>query len=210
MTLDEWSRQPLGATSRGKALTALAETYGKPGRDGWSLTEILRLEYRARIRMLDLLNGVARGKVAAQPFAGRFPIRTVSGKPFDLVLVRPDPDDPPALVEAESGVQHHKPNQWVPQTWTIEPESAPPVADNHNPANSAASLLLAWGYGAREGGSEKRRWGDKKAKASGKPPETWLDRWQVYEVAFALRQPKLCPLVDTGTQAGERAARKAA
>ena len=194
MTLDELARAPTaGQPARNEVFASLARTYGKSGREGWSLTEILRMDRRRRGRLLDLLGGIARGKPGAPRFPGRFRVRTMDGAPFDIQKVRPDPDVVPEFTDID-GQTHHGPGQWVPQTWTVPAEADLPLADDYDPANSAAWLLLQWGHSAREGGSEKRRWGDKKAKQAGKPREEWLDRWKVAEVAFADRHPTIADL----------------
>lgn len=205
---------------RSEVLADLRDTYGKPGPTGWSLTEVLRLDRTLRGRMLDLLMGTVAGKVGIAPgHAGQFRLRTVSGEPVEVPRVRPDPDSEPTVREGGFDglptVMHHRPTDWIVQTWTMAPDVALPLYDHHQPTNSASWMLMWHGYGARQGGGEKRRWGDKKIAGAAKrakrpaPPEA-LDRWTVYEVAYAERHPDLDLLPRGGQKATERPAARAA
>lgn len=186
----------LDVRNRRDALKHLQDTYGQKGPKGWSLTEVLQLRRAQRTRLMDLLAGIVKGRAnQAAQYPGRFLIKTVSGKPLEIQKVLPDPDEEPALTEAarpdgEAPERHYAPNQWVPLTFEIPPEVEVPLSDSHTPTNCATWLLLQYGWGAREGGSTKRRWGDKRAKQEKRPPEEWVDRWLVYEEAYRARNPK--------------------
>lgn len=204
MRLEDLARTPAGGLKWKDIMRDLRDAYGKPGPEGWSLTDVIRMDRRSRTRILDLLGGIMRGKAgAAAPYPGRFRLKTLDGQPLEITKVRPV--DPPEIA-AEGGVWHHAPGQWEPQTWVMASEVDVALADEHDLANSATWLLLHYGHSAREGGSSKRRWGDKKARTAKRPPEEWLDRWTIVEEAFQNRHPEVFRAEGKGKQPAARAA----
>jgi hypothetical protein len=184
------------ARNRKAAMEHLVATYGTKGTKGWSLTEVLQLRRHRRTRMMDLLAGIVKGKAnKAAMYPGRFRLKTMNGQPLEFERVLPDPDEEPALVEearpeGDEPEYHYHPNQWIPVKFQMDPETDVPLADDHNPTNCATWLLLWYGWGARQGGSSKRRYGNKKALRSGEPESEWDDKWLVYEEAYRERHPE--------------------
>lgn len=163
------------------------ESYGKT----WCLTDVLRLDRRSRAQLLDVIVGIVAGKSRPEERSTvRIALRSVSGGP--ITFPRHWPEGPaPAGMTDEHGVAHHHPRQWKTRTVTLPASISVPVASDV-PQESAVWLLNKMGWKARQGGSE--RWRYMERRPSKRSEETiTVDQWTVVEEAFETMHPGEAP-----------------
>lgn len=158
-----------------------ADTYGKR----WCLTDILSLEEEARGPLLCALTALdTKGRPDPEKALRMdVKIRSVSGEPVTLARTWPEEEAPPNMTDDE-GIGHHRPIQWERQEHVIPAESTCRFVDTRW-QESAVWLLTRFGWKAREGGLDRRRYIDRQRKAG--------DQWLFVEEAFAALHPKDAP-----------------
>ena len=166
----------------------------------WCLTDVLRLPYEARVRLLDVICGCTGPRAASDPQARLrmgVRLRTVYKEPVVVIGCRPPVGAvPPAALTEANGTQHHHPSQWEEQELArFEPGEFSVQAVSEDPFDSAVFLLNKMGWMCKEGGKQKHRFVEKNLRASKREADQLVleDQWQLIEVAFETMYPKLVP-----------------
>jgi len=154
----------------------------------WCLTDVLGLEAEARMPLVHALTAL---DTKGRPDPNRtldisILIRTVSGQPVTLTKVAPEGEPPPNMTDA-NGVGHHRAVQWQPQDRVIPASIEVPLVELRW-YRSALWLLTTYGWRAREGGLERRRWVNRRTS----PKQG--DQWLFVEDAYCVLHPEDAPL----------------
>ena len=162
----------------------------------WCLTDLIRLRYEDASRLVDVLAGGAKPDPALRVQLP-VPLRTVYPLAVEVWGCAPDPEsEPPARMVDAAGVRHHHPSQWISlRRASYGPGQFELPAVSDVPWGSALWLLSKFGWRARDGGAEKRRFVERNMKQRRNDPDAFAseDQWQVVECAYEKLHPDQAP-----------------